>query len=47
MVKEKWNEIAFYYHPIFQEHLVGVKHPENPERLELIKNYLIEKEIWK
>lgn len=46
MIKGKWNEIAFYYHPIFQEHLVGVKHPENPERLELIKDYLIEKEIW-
>ena len=46
MSKEKWNELVLYYHPIFQEHLLNVQHPENPGRLELIKNYLTEQEVW-
>jgi acetoin utilization deacetylase AcuC-like enzyme len=46
MGKENWSRIAFYYHLIFLEHLHGVRHPENPERLELIKDYLIEKGVW-
>jgi len=46
MEKENWSNLIFYYHPIFLEHLHDVRHPENPERLELIKDYLIEKGIW-
>lgn len=46
MQKENWNQLVLYYHPIFQEHLLDVRHPENPRRLQLIKNYLNEKDVW-
>lgn len=43
---ENWSTLAFYYHPIFLEHLQGVKHPESPERLELIRDYLKQRGVW-
>lgn len=46
MGQENWSNLILYYHPVFLEHLHDVKHPENPERLVLIKNYLIEKGVW-
>jgi acetoin utilization deacetylase AcuC-like enzyme len=41
-----WNNLIFYYHPIFQQHLVGVQHPEKPQRLQIIIDYLKERQIW-
>jgi acetoin utilization deacetylase AcuC-like enzyme len=41
-----WNKLIFYYHPIFLEHLHGLRHPENPERLTMIVQHLQEKGIW-
>lgn len=41
-----WNKLNFYYHPIFLEHLAGIRHPENPDRLRTIVSYLQEKGVW-
>ena len=40
------KNLHFYYHPIFLEHLKGLRHPENPERLRVIVDYLERKDIW-
>ena len=45
-MKHSWEKLFFYYHPIFLEHLAGVRHPENPERLNVIIRHLQEKHIW-
>ncbi|MFQ5585078.1 MAG: histone deacetylase family protein, partial [Calditrichia bacterium] len=42
-----WEKLTLYYHPVFQEHLVGVDHPEKPQRLQLIQDYLTSRNIWK
>lgn len=41
-----WNKLIFYYHPIFLEHLHGLRHPENPDRLMIIVQHLQEKGVW-
>ncbi len=41
-----WQKLFFYYHPIFLEHLADVRHPENPERLNVIIRHLQEQQIW-
>ncbi len=41
-----WRKLIFYYHPVFLEHLPGLRHPENPERLNMIVRHLQEKNIW-
>lgn len=41
-----WKNLHFYYHPIFLEHLKNIRHPENPQRLEIILKYLQEHGIW-
>lgn len=41
-----WNKLIFYYHPIFLEHLQGLRHPENADRLRIIINFLQEKGVW-
>ena len=41
-----WKNLHFYYHPIFLEHLKGLRHPENPERLGIIVEYLQRHGIW-
>lgn len=46
MSATEWNALVFYYHPIFLEHLKNTRHPERPERLQLIQQYLVEKQIW-
>jgi acetoin utilization deacetylase AcuC-like enzyme len=41
-----WNTLHFYYHPVFLEHLSGLRHPENPERLIMIIDYLKQQGVW-
>jgi acetoin utilization deacetylase AcuC-like enzyme len=41
-----WQKLFFYYHPVFLEHLPGLRHPENPDRLNGILQYLQEQKIW-
>lgn len=42
-----WTEnLYFYYHPVFLEHLKGISHPENPRRLSAIIAYFEEEELW-
>lgn len=38
--------MVLFYHPFFKEHLLEVNHPENPQRLELINKYLMQKGVW-
>lgn len=44
--KSRWKRLHLYYHPLFQEHLEGVRHPESPDRLRIIIEYLQQKGIW-
>ena len=41
-----WHDLNFYYHPIFMEHLSGLRHPENPDRLRIIIQLLQDKGVW-
>ncbi|NIW80781.1 MAG: histone deacetylase [Calditrichae bacterium] len=41
-----YENLIFYYHPVFLEHLSGIQHPENPDRLRTIVNYLREQHVW-
>lgn len=41
-----WRQLFFYYHPLFLKHLEGVRHPENPRRLEVILEYLKLQGVW-
>ncbi len=43
---QNWNKLNFYYHPIFLEHLSGLRHPENPDRLNIIIEHLKQKGVW-
>jgi acetoin utilization deacetylase AcuC-like enzyme len=45
-MKTEWSNVSFYYHPVFLEHLVGVHHPESPERLKSILSYLQKQGIY-
>ena len=45
-MKTEWSNVSFYYHPVFLEHLVGVQHPESPERLKSILSHLQKKRIY-
>ncbi len=40
------QNIDFFYHPLFEEHLEGIPHPECPARLRAIREYLIQKGVW-
>lgn len=41
-----WQNIRFYHHPLFLEHLTGIRHPENPERLKIILDHLQGNSCW-
>ena len=41
-----WHTIHFFCHPIFLQHLEGISHPENPQRLEIIIDYLNQQKVW-
>lgn len=41
-----WHAVHFFYHPIFLKHLEGISHPENPQRLEIIIDYLKQQSVW-
>ncbi len=41
-----WERLHFYFHPIFLEHLKGLRHPENPNRLKIIIDHLKENNLW-
>lgn len=45
-MKHHWGKLHFYYHPVFLNHLPRIRHPENPERLVIIKHHLQEKNVW-
>lgn len=36
----RWQDLILYEHSIFREHLRGIRHPENPHRLEIIMEHL-------
>ncbi|RMF55849.1 MAG: histone deacetylase [Calditrichaeota bacterium] len=40
------HRVVFYYHPIFLEHLAGIQHPEQPQRLRQIVDYLQKHHLW-
>jgi acetoin utilization deacetylase AcuC-like enzyme len=46
-MKLKWENVLFYYHPLFLKHLENVSHPESPDRLRSILSNLQEKNIYK
>jgi acetoin utilization deacetylase AcuC-like enzyme len=37
---KNYSQIVFYYHPIFEKHLEGIYHPETPQRLRVMLDYL-------
>lgn len=41
-----WQHVVFYFHPIFLRHLEGVSHPESPDRLQSVVDYLIIEGIY-
>ncbi|MGH1366783.1 MAG: histone deacetylase family protein [Calditrichia bacterium] len=41
-----WKNIHFFYHPLFLRHLEDVAHPETPDRLRIIIEYLKEQSVW-
>ena len=45
--KKQSKNTALLYHPIFLKHNPDLSHPENPNRLKTIMNYLEQKKITK
>ncbi|MEX1139850.1 MAG: histone deacetylase [Bacteroidota bacterium] len=40
------NRVGFYYHPDYLKHQTGPGHPERPERLSHLVNYLLGRPVW-
>lgn len=41
------STILCLYHPVFEQHLVGIHHPEQPGRLQAIRSRLQREGLWK